>query len=159
VVAASLFSTNSSNLRQARGRISPVFQLLKNVAVTAMPPHRITYIVVFRRDYASTWLDFQNDQLAGYTPTMMSPRLFNEEQARDIIAVITEEAKFAVDKGLVDDLISGMKNDEDRISPVDIGITLLALNERALGKPRRHLAKGDYQIAGARRAYRQQGPT
>lgn len=113
-----------------------------------MPPHRITYIVVFRRDYASTWLDFQQDELAGRTPTMMSLRLFNEEQAREIIAVITEAAKFTVDKELVDDLIASMKNDEARISPVDIGITLLALNERALGKPRRHLAKGDYQIAG-----------
>ncbi len=41
-----------------------------------------------------------------------------------------------------------MKNDEARVSPVDIGITLLALNERALSKPDRHLGKGDYRIAG-----------
>jgi hypothetical protein len=79
---------------------------------------------------------------------MMPLRLFNENQVKDIIAVITETAEFTVDKELVDDLVASMKDDEDRISPVDIGITLLALNERALAKPSRHLAKGDYQIAG-----------
>jgi hypothetical protein len=42
----------------------PIFQLLQNAAVTAMPPHRITFIVAFRADYASTWFDFQYDQLA-----------------------------------------------------------------------------------------------
>jgi hypothetical protein len=126
----------------------PIFRLLKNVAVMAMPPHNITYIVAFRADYASTWLDFQYDQLDGRTPTLMPLRLFNENQAKDIIAVITEAAEFTVDKELVDDVVASMRNDEDRISPVDIGITLLALNERALAKTSRHLGKGDYRVAG-----------
>jgi transcriptional regulator with XRE-family HTH domain len=135
-------------LGPSKSQLQPIFQLIKNVAITAMPPHRITYIVVFRRDYAPTWLDFQQDQLAGRPLTMMSLRLFNETQAKEIMAVITEAAKFTVDNGLVDDLIARMKNDEDRISPVDIGITLLALNERARANPDSHLAKGDYQIGG-----------
>ena len=126
----------------------PIFRLLKNAVVTARPPHRLTYIVAFRRDYAPTWLDFQYDQLGRYQPMMMPLRLFNEEQAKEIIAIIADAAKFSVDIALVDDLITSMKNDEARISPVDIGITLLALNERALAKADRHLNKGDYQIAG-----------
>jgi hypothetical protein len=126
----------------------PIFQLLKNVAITAMPPYKTTYIVAFRRDYASIWLDFEHEQLADRRPAMMSLRLFNEAQAKSIIAVITEAAEFTLATGLVDDLIAAMKNDEARISPVDIGITLLSLNERALAKPSRHLDKGDYQIGG-----------
>jgi hypothetical protein len=125
-----------------------IFRHLKGAAVTAMPPHRITYIVAFRADFASTWLDFQYDQLAGRTPAMMPLRLFNKNQAKDIIAVIAEAAGFSVDNELVEDLVASMRNDEDRISPVDIGITLLALNERAMAKTSGHLDKGDYQIAG-----------
>jgi hypothetical protein len=80
-----------------------IFRLLKNVALTAKPPHKITYIVLFRADYASNWFDFQYDQLAGRAPTMMSLRLFNENQAKDIIAVIADVAKFTMDIKLVDD--------------------------------------------------------
>jgi hypothetical protein len=126
----------------------PIFRRLKNVVVTARPPHRITYIVAFRRDYAPTWFEFQYEQLAGHVPPMMPLRLFNEKQSKEIIAIIAEAAKLTVEITLVDNLIASMKNDDGRISPVDIGITLLALNERALGKPDRHLDKGDYQIAG-----------
>jgi hypothetical protein len=126
----------------------PIFRLLKNAAVMSKPPHKITYIVAFRADYASTWFDFQYDQLAGRAPTMMSLRPFNENQAKDIIGIIADAAKFTMDNKLVDDLVASMKNDEDRISPVDVGITLLALNERALAKTTRHLDRGDYQVAG-----------
>ena len=135
-------------LVQTKGAHDPIFRLLRNVVVTTTPPHRTTYIVAFRGEYASSWLDFEYDQLAGRTATMMPIRLFNENQAKDIIAIISDAAEISVERALVDDLVANMKNDEDRVSPVDIGITLLALNERALGKPKRHLDKGDYQIAG-----------
>jgi hypothetical protein len=125
----------------------PIFRLLKN-AVLGMPPYRTTYIVAFRADYASTWFDFQCDQLASRNPAMLPLRLFSEQQAKEIIAVITEAAEFTVDENLVDDLLVSMKNDEGSISPVDTGITLLALNERALTKGIKHLGKGDYQIGG-----------
>jgi transcriptional regulator with XRE-family HTH domain len=125
----------------------PIFQLLRHVATTAMPPHSITYVVAFRRDYDPTWRDFEIESTV-HRQTMMSLRLFSEEQAKDIIAIIAEAAHFTLDNALADDLIVGMRNDEDRISPVDIGITLLALNERALRKPERHLNRGDYRIAG-----------
>jgi hypothetical protein len=134
-------------LSPAKQEHQPIFRLLRN-ATKAAPPHRITYIVAFRRDYAPVWLDFQYDQLAGHAPIMMSLRLFNERQSKEIMAIIADRAKFTVDIALVGNLIASMKNDESRISPVDIGITLLALNERALSKPDRHLDKGDYYIAG-----------
>jgi hypothetical protein len=125
----------------------PIFRLLRNT-VLGMPPYKTTYIVAFREDYASTWLDFQHEQLAGRIPALMPLRLFSEKQAKQIVAVITEAADFTVDNTLVDDLLTSMKNDEGRISPVDIGITLLALNELALTKGIKHLDKGDYQIGG-----------
>jgi hypothetical protein len=125
----------------------PIFRLLKNT-VLGMPPYRTTYIVAFRADYASTWFDFQYDQLASRNPAMLPLRLFTEQQAKEIIAVISQAAEFTVDEKLVDDLLASMKNDEGRISPVDIGITLLALNERVLTKGIKHLDRGDYHIGG-----------
>ena len=74
--------------------------------------------------------------------------MFSENQAKDNIAVISEAAGFTIDNALVDDLVASMKNEDDRITAVDIGITLLALNERALTRESRHLDKGDYRIAG-----------
>jgi hypothetical protein len=125
----------------------PIFRLLRNT-VLGMPPYKTTYIVAFREDYASTWLDFQHEQLAGRIPAMMPLRLFSEKQAKEIVAVITEASDFTVDNTLVDDLLASMKNNEGRISPVDIGITLFALNERALTKRIKHLDKADYHIGG-----------
>jgi hypothetical protein len=135
-------------LSPSKNEHAAIFQLLKRAAVLAMPPHRMTYIVAFRADYSSTWLNFEYDQLGGRAPIIMPLRLFSENQAKDIIAVISETAGFTIDKALVDDLVASMKNEEGRISAVDIGITLLALNERALIKESRHLDKGDYRIAG-----------
>jgi len=135
-------------LSPSKSEHASIFQLLKHAAVLAMPPHQMTYIVAFRADYSSTWLNFEYDQLNGRAPIIMPLRLFSENQAKDIIAVISEAAGFTLDNALVDDLVASMKNEEDRISAVDIGITLLALNERALTKERRHLDKGDYWIAG-----------
>jgi AAA+ ATPase superfamily predicted ATPase len=125
-----------------------IFQLLKHAVTAARPPHRITFIVAFRRDYAPTWLDFEHEELAGRRQLVMPLRLFTEAQAKDAMAVIADAADFTMDNALADDLVESMKNDEARVSPVDIGITLLALNERALSKPDRHLDKGDYRIAG-----------
>jgi hypothetical protein len=112
------------------------------------PPHKITFVVAFRRDYAPTWMDFEHDELADRRQQVMPLRLFTEAQAKDVTAVIADAADFTMDNALADDLVESMKNDEAHVSPVDIGIRLLALNERALGKPGRHLDKGDYRIAG-----------
>jgi transcriptional regulator with XRE-family HTH domain len=135
-------------LSPSKSAHAAIFQLLKHAAVLAMPPHRVTYIVAFRADYSSTWLNFEYDQFGGRGPIIVPVRLFSENQSKDIIAVISEAAGFTIDNALVEDLVASMKNEEDRISPVDIGITLLALNERALTKESRHLDKGDYRIAG-----------
>jgi hypothetical protein len=78
----------------------------------------------------------------------MSVHLFNENQAKNIIAGITDAAGFTLDEELVDDVVARIKNDDDHISPVDIGITLLALYERAIAKTGSHLGKRDYQVAG-----------
>jgi hypothetical protein len=126
----------------------PIFQLLKHAVLGARPPHRTTLIVAFRRDYVPTWTEFEHDELAGRRQLIMPVRLFTSAQAKEVMAVIAEAANFEMDDVLADDLIDSMRNEDGRISPVDIGITMLALNERALGKRDRHLDKGDYRIKG-----------
>ena len=135
-------------LSPERNSHRPIFQLVKHAVLVASPPHRTTLVVAFRRDYMPTWVEFEHDDLAGQRQLIPPVRLFTPSQAKEVMAVIAEAANFEMDDALADDLIESMKNEDGRISPVDIGITLLALNERALGKRDRHLDKGDYRIAG-----------
>jgi hypothetical protein len=76
-------------LSPSKSEHAAIFQLLMHAAVLAMPPHRMTYIVAFRADYSSTWLNFEYDQLRGRAPIIMPLRLFSENQAKNIIAVIS----------------------------------------------------------------------
>ncbi len=84
----------------------PVFQLLKHAVTAARPPHRITFIVAFRRDYAPAWLDFEHDELADRRQLVVPLRLFTEAQAKDVMAVIADAAGFTMDNALADDLLA-----------------------------------------------------
>jgi hypothetical protein len=91
---ADLYTPTTSNARRVivldqfeqlspgRRLHQPIFQLLRNIVMTAMPPHRTTYIIAFRRDYAPTWLDFEHEQLADHRQSMVSLRLFSEDPPR-----------------------------------------------------------------------------
>ncbi|MBD0373960.1 MAG: AAA family ATPase [Pyrinomonadaceae bacterium] len=37
---------------------SKIFQLLRKVARNARPPHRVTWVIAFRREYRASWSDF-----------------------------------------------------------------------------------------------------
>jgi hypothetical protein len=125
-----------------------VFELLKSVVTRVRPPFRSTLIVSFREDYTPVWLQFEHAELDSRRQIVEPVRQFTEMQARSVIAFIAEQAGFSLDAGLVDDLLAAMKNSAGRISPVDIGITLLALHERALIKADHHIDRGEYRIAG-----------
>ena len=130
------------------GSHRPIFQLMRHVVERTGPPHGTTYIIAFRRSYDPVWRDFELEELADYRPTMMSLRLLRDDQAKNIFAVIADAAGFTLDGALVDDLIRGMRREDATISPVDVGVALLALSERANVKADRHLSRGDYRIAG-----------
>ncbi len=42
---------------QLRGN-KPIFRLLRKIAREAKPPHRITWVIAFRREFSADWMDF-----------------------------------------------------------------------------------------------------
>ena len=128
----------------------PIFALLKHILSEAPPPHHTTWIVAYRRAYDADWRDFEQDELTGHDQKerMLAIRLFREDQARDVMAVIADAAGFTLETALVDDLLATMRNEQGLISPVDIAITLLALNERAQAKPDKNVGKDDLALGG-----------
>lgn len=79
---------------------------------------------------------------------MLAVRLFREEQARDVMAVIADAAGFTLETALVDKLLATMRNEQGLISPVDIAITFLALNERAQARPEKTVGRADLALSG-----------
>ena len=129
---------------------APIFQQLKHALTEATPPHHTTWIVAYRRAYDPDWRDFEQDELAGHEhkERMLAVRLFRENQARDVIAVISDAAGFTLDTSLVGDLLASMRNDKGLIAPVDIAITLLALNEHAKSHPDKSIGKAELAPSG-----------
>jgi hypothetical protein len=79
---------------QLRGNTNgQVFQMLRKVARKAKPPHRITWIVAFRREFRADWSDFIiPEHELGFFPPEISLRLFTPEQARDVISQLIQAA-------------------------------------------------------------------
>jgi Leucine-rich repeat (LRR) protein len=130
------------------GANGPVFQLLKKVARKAKPPHRITWIIAFRREFRADWSDFIiPEQERGFFPPELSLRLFTPEQARDVISQLIQAAGLSVEQKVVNNLIEAATVDGE-VSSVDIGIGLLVLSEmyeRASGKT---VTEDAYHFAG-----------
>ncbi len=122
------------------------------VDICARPaPHRTTWIVAFRRDYDPEWRDFEIESREKEQPLKVampaSLKLFGDAQARAVMVTIAREARFTLDESLLNDLIDSLRNN-GKISPVDIGISMLALNNLAKSKKEKHLTVADYKIAG-----------
>ncbi len=133
---------------QLRGR-NPVFQLLRRVAREARPPHRITWVIAFRREYRADWSDFIiPEQKRGFFPKEISMRLFTTEQARDVISQLIQEADLSVEPAVFANLIEAATNDRGEVVPVDIGIGLLVLAELHDRQGARTVTIRDYQFAG-----------
>jgi hypothetical protein len=106
-----------------------IFELLSKVA-TMNPPYRATWVVAFRREYLPVWRDFELNlpEPAQSRLETMSLRRFTPETAERVLAVLAEEGGVTVEQKVVQAVIAGVTI-EGRVSPADIGISLLVLSE------------------------------
>lgn len=133
---------------QLRGR-NAVLQFLRRVAREARPPHRLTWIVAFRREYGPEWFEFMiAEHKRGFYPKEMSLRLFTAEAATDVTWQLMQEANISAETAVFSNLIEAATNADNQVSPVDIGIGLLVLSELHERLGGRTLTVKDYQFAG-----------
>ena len=123
---------------------APIFDLLTQVIVAA-PPHSITWIIAFRREYLPHWRDFELENKL--QPNMLSLKLLSLPQAQTVLVTLAEAAGLTLEQALVDGFIQTVQK-EERVSPVDIGIGLLMLQELATQKQKQQLSFEDYHFAG-----------
>jgi hypothetical protein len=133
---------------QLRGS-KPIFRLLRKIAREAKPPHRITWVIAFRREFSADWMDFVSpEQECGFRPPQdLSLRLFTAEQAREVIGQLVNDSNLSIEQAVVDNLVEAATV-EGEISPVDIGIGLLVLAELHERQSGRTVTVRDYQFAG-----------
>jgi hypothetical protein len=135
---------------QLRGN-REIFQLLRRIIRESRPPHRITWVIAFRREFSADWLDFISpEQENGFRPPQDIPlRLFTTEQAREVIGQLINESdlKDSIEQSVIDNLVEAATVDGE-VSPVDIGIGLLVLTELHERQSSQTITKRDYQFAG-----------
>jgi len=135
---------------QLRGN-KKIFQLLRRIVRESKPPHRITWVIAFRREFSADWLDFISpEQSNGIRPPQdISVRLFTTEQAREVIGQLINESdlKDSIEQSVIDNLVEAATVDGE-VSPVDIGIGLLVLTELHERQSSQTITKRDYQFAG-----------
>ena len=135
---------------QLRGN-EKIFQLLRRIIRESKPPHRITWVIAFRREFSADWLDFISpEQENGVRPPQdVSLRLFTAEQAREVIGQLINESdlKDSIEQSVIDNLVEAATVDGE-VSPVDIGIGLLVLTELHERQSGQTITKRDYQFAG-----------
>ena len=125
----------------------PLFDLLQH-AVQNPAPYRTKFLVAFRNEAASIWLDFESTRLGsiGRIPRL-SLKLFTEKQARDVMATLAEAANLTLDNDLVSDFLRAATT-RTGVSPVDVGIGMLVLSELAMRTGRLNLTMQDYRFEG-----------
>jgi internalin A len=134
---------------QLRGNTNgEIFRLLRKVARKAKPPHRITWIVAFRREFRADWSDFIiPEHERGFFPPELSLRLFTSEQASDVISQLVQEAGLSVEQAVVNNLIKAAAVDGE-VSSVDIGIGILVLSEIFERQAGKTITEDVYHFAG-----------
>jgi hypothetical protein len=123
----------------------PIFELLRHVGKEVVPPYRITWIVAFRRDYGPEWREFEIEN--EFDARMLPIRLFGKAQARAVMTTLGDASKITLENDLVDDMVDAAAQG-DTVSPVDIGIGMLVLQDLAARTNKPHLALKDYRFAG-----------
>ncbi|MEP7341969.1 MAG: ATP-binding protein, partial [Acidobacteriota bacterium] len=131
-----------------------IFQLLRRIVRESKPPHRITWVIAFRREFSADWMDFVSPEQARTggsirPPQDVSLRLFTADQAREVIGQLVNESnlKDSIEQSVINNLVEAATL-ESEVSPVDIGIGLLVLaelHERQSGKT---ITIRDYQFDG-----------
>lgn len=125
-----------------------IFELFRKVASKSKPPHLITWIVAFRREYRAIWSDFvipENER--GFFPPELSLQLFTPQQAGQVIAQLVQETNLSVEQKVVDNLIKAATS-EGLVSPVDIGIGLMVLSELKNQQVGKTLTEDVYHFSG-----------
>ena len=135
---------------QLRGNRN-IFQLLRSIVRESKPPHRITWVIAFRREFSAEWLDFISPEQEGgvRAPQDISLRLFTAEQAREVIGQLVNESnlKDSIEQSVINNLVEAATV-EGEVSPVDIGIGLLVLAELHERQSGETITIRDYQFAG-----------
>jgi hypothetical protein len=135
---------------QMRGN-RKLFALLRRILRESKPPHRITWVIAFRREFSADWMDFISPEIErGIRPPQdVSLRLFTAEQAREVIGQLVNESnlKDSIEQSVINNLVEAATV-EGEVSPVDIGIGLLVLAELHERQSGNTITIRDYQFAG-----------
>ncbi len=125
-----------------------IFKLLRQVA-EGDPPYQATWVVAFRREFLPVWRDFELSMPEPVQRRMetLSLQRFSPKTAEKVIAVLAEEGSLPVDQKLVEKLVEGVAV-EGKVSPADIGISLLVLSELAGGRLDASLSLDDFRENG-----------
>ena len=132
-------------LHPANTAHQPIFELLRYVGKEATPPHRTTWIVAFRRDYGPEWREFELEH--EFDARMLPIKLFGKAQARHVMTTLADASEITLENDLVEDMVDAAAQG-DSVSPVDIGIGMLVLQDMAARTNKPHLALKDYRFAG-----------
>ena len=128
-----------------------ILRLLRRVVRESKPPHRITWVIAFRREFSADWMDFVGSAIGRdiHPPQDVSLKLFTASQALDVISQLVDEShlKDSIEQKVIDRLVEATKV-EGEVSPVDIGIGLLVLAELHERNAGETLTVRDYQFAG-----------
>jgi DNA-binding CsgD family transcriptional regulator len=125
-----------------------VFRLLRKIAREAKPPHRVTWVIAFRREYRANWSDFIiPEHERGFFPREISLQLFTSEQARDVTSQLIQAAGLSVEQKVINNLI-GAATVDGEVSSVDIGIGLLVLSELYERQGAKTVTQDVYHFAG-----------
>ncbi|HWM94702.1 MAG TPA: ATP-binding protein [Thermoanaerobaculia bacterium] len=125
-----------------------IFELMRQVAA-GDPPYRATWVVAFRREFLPIWRDFELSLPEPVQRRMetLSLQRFLPKAAEKVIAVLAEEGGLPVEQKVIEELVEGVAV-EGKVSPADIGISVLVLSELAGGRPDASLSLDDFRESG-----------
>ena len=123
---------------------APIFAFLERV-IRRSPPHRLSVIIGFRREYTPEWLDFEHP--LNFRAEQLPVKLLSRPAAEDAMATLSGEAGFTLDQALVAHFVSTVTTAQG-VSPVDLAIGLLTLSNFVQQTGHTHITDADYQLAG-----------
>lgn len=106
-----------------------IYEFIREIAL-ATPPTAGALVVAFRRENSANWVEFELDlpPHARHRVETLSLRRFSRAVARKVVAVLVEEGNLPIEQRVVEELVEGLAV-EGGVSPVDIGVSLLALGQ------------------------------
>jgi hypothetical protein len=109
------------------------------------PPHQLSVIIGFRREYDSEWLDFE--YALRFRAEKLPVNLLSRPAAEDAMATLSSAAGFTLEQALVTNFIATVATDQG-VSPFDLAIGLLTPSNRVQQTGRTDITAAEYQFAG-----------